>query len=50
MYTYKMVQIPPNISIKAKDNKDGIAAAYLEQEVNSGLPKGGNSSALIQSV
>jgi len=40
MYTYKMVQIPPNISIKAKDNKDGIAAAYLEQEVNSWAAEG----------
>lgn len=34
IYTYQMVQIPPNISVKAKDNKNGIAAAYLEQEVN----------------
>lgn len=25
MYTYKMIQVPPNISVKAKDNKAGIA-------------------------
>lgn len=29
MYTYKMIQVPPNISVKAKDNKSGVAAAYL---------------------
>lgn len=23
MYTYKMIQVPPNISVKAKDNKAG---------------------------
>ncbi|EPX3666033.1 MULTISPECIES: DUF4177 domain-containing protein [Citrobacter] len=40
MYTYKMVQIPPNISVKAKDNKNGIAAAYLEQEVNAWAAEG----------
>ncbi|EHT8771985.1 DUF4177 domain-containing protein [Salmonella enterica] len=40
MYTYKMVQIPPNISVKAKDNKNGIAAAYLQQEVNSWAAEG----------
>lgn len=40
MYTYKMVQIPPNISVKAKDNRNGIAAAYLEQEVNSWAAEG----------
>lgn len=35
MYTYKMIQVPPNISVKAKDNKSGIAAAYLEDVVNA---------------
>ncbi|TNL11462.1 DUF4177 domain-containing protein [Kosakonia cowanii] len=35
MYTYKMVQVPPNISVKAKDNKNGIAAAYLQEVVNT---------------
>ncbi|EAU0218288.1 DUF4177 domain-containing protein [Salmonella enterica subsp. enterica] len=34
MYTYKMIQVPPNISVKAKDNKAGIAAAYLQDVVN----------------
>lgn len=34
MYTYKMVQVPPNISVKAKDNKAGIAAVYLQNVVN----------------
>ncbi|AXW87884.1 hypothetical protein AU509_12470 [Lonsdalea britannica] len=34
MFQYKMVQIPPNISVKAKDNKQGIAAQYLEDVVN----------------
>ncbi|OSN11679.1 hypothetical protein AU512_02055 [Lonsdalea iberica] len=34
MYRYKMVQIPPNISVKARDNKQGIAAQYLENVVN----------------
>lgn len=31
MFTYKMVQIPPNISVNAKANKNGIAAQYLEE-------------------
>lgn len=35
MYTYKMIQVPPTISVKAKDNKSGIAAAYLQDVVNS---------------
>lgn len=35
MYTYKMVQVPPNISVKAKDNKGGIAATYLQNVVNT---------------
>lgn len=34
MYTYKMIQVPPNISVKAKDNKAGMAAAYLQNVVN----------------
>lgn len=34
MYTYKMIQVPPNISVKAKDNKAGVAAAYLQNVVN----------------
>ncbi|WGE29401.1 DUF4177 domain-containing protein [Edwardsiella tarda] len=35
MYTYKMVQIPPNIIINAKKtNKKRAAAAFLEETVN----------------
>jgi len=40
MYQYKMVQIPPNISVKAKDNKNGIAAQYLESVVNEFAQEG----------
>jgi hypothetical protein len=40
MYQYKMVQIPPNISVKAKDNKNGIAAQYLENVVNEFAQEG----------
>ncbi|MBK1452038.1 DUF4177 domain-containing protein [Klebsiella variicola] len=40
MYTYKMVQVPPNISVKAKDNKSGIAAAYLQEVVNTWAVEG----------
>ncbi|MGC6387218.1 DUF4177 domain-containing protein [Ewingella sp. S1.OA.A_B6] len=40
MYTYKMVQVPPNISVKAKDNKSGIAAQYLENVVNTWAAEG----------
>lgn len=41
MYTYKMVQVPPNISVKAKDNKNGIAATYLQDVVNTWAIEGG---------
>lgn len=40
MYTYKMIQVPPNISVKAKDNKIGIAAQYLENVVNTWAAEG----------
>ncbi|WP_061324026.1 DUF4177 domain-containing protein [Serratia rubidaea] len=40
MYQYKMVQIPPNISVKAKDNKHGVAAQYLENVVNEYAQEG----------
>jgi hypothetical protein len=33
-YTYKMVQVPPTISIRARDYRGGEAAAYLESVVN----------------
>jgi hypothetical protein len=32
-YQYKMVQVPPSISIKSKDYRGGEAAGYLEQIV-----------------
>lgn len=34
MYTYKMVQIPPDLLIKDKRNKHTIAAEYLQNTVN----------------
>jgi hypothetical protein len=40
MYKYKMVQVPPNISVRAKDNKSGIAAQYLEDVVNEWAAQG----------
>ncbi|MRT12492.1 DUF4177 domain-containing protein [Enterobacteriaceae bacterium RIT711] len=35
-----MVQVPPNISVRAKDNKNGIAAQYLESVVNEWASEG----------
>lgn len=35
MYTYKMVQIPPNISVDMKTHKGNEAAAYIQNIVNS---------------
>lgn len=40
MYQYKMVQVPSNISVRVKDNKDGIAAQYLEDVVNEWATQG----------
>lgn len=40
MYQYKMIQVPPNISVRAKDNKNGIAAQYLESVVNKWASEG----------
>lgn len=34
-YTYKMVQIPPNISVEARKHKGNEAAAYLQEVVNA---------------
>ena len=34
MYTYKMLQIPPNISIESKGRKGNEAARYLQDVVN----------------
>lgn len=50
MYTYKMIQVPPNISVKAKDNKSGVAAAYLQGWSMSRLLKVGSFSELIPLV
>jgi len=35
MYKYKMVQVPPDIRVQAKDHKGNEAADYLEEIVNS---------------
>lgn len=35
MYQYKMVQVPPNIEVQAKQHKGNEAAAYLEGVVNT---------------
>jgi len=34
MFEYKMVQIPPNISVEMKNHKGNEAAVYLEGVVN----------------
>ena len=34
MYDYKMIQIPPNISVQVKAHKGNEAAAYLQSIVN----------------
>ncbi|WP_431642433.1 DUF4177 domain-containing protein [Enterobacter mori] len=40
MFQYKMVQVPPSISVRPKDNKSGIAAQYLEDVVNEWAAQG----------
>ncbi|EFN9760301.1 DUF4177 domain-containing protein [Escherichia coli] len=40
MYTYKMIQVPPNVSVKAKDNKSDVAAEYLQGVVNEQAAEG----------
>jgi len=40
MYEYKMVQVPPNISVQMKDHKGNEAAKYLEQVVNEYASEG----------
>jgi hypothetical protein len=37
---YKMVQIPPDITVQAKAHKGNEAAAYLEQVVNQYAAQG----------
>lgn len=39
-YQYKMVQVPPTISISSKEDEEGIAAAYLEEIVNQKAQEG----------
>ena len=39
-YTYKMVQIPPNIVVANKSKTGQDAAEYLEMVVNDGAAKG----------
>lgn len=40
MYKYKMVQVPPTITVKARDNRSGLAAEYLENVVNEWASQG----------
>jgi hypothetical protein len=40
MYQYKMVQVPPNIEVQAKNHKGNEAAAYLESIVNANARDG----------
>lgn len=40
MFKYKMVQIPPNISVELKSHKGNEAAAYLEKIVNEYASQG----------
>lgn len=40
MFEYKMVQIPPNISVDRKTNPETAAANYLEKIVNSYASQG----------
>jgi hypothetical protein len=39
-YQYKMLQVPPVIRVKAKEQQGGEAAAYLEEVVNDWAQKG----------
>ncbi|WP_306110046.1 DUF4177 domain-containing protein [Serratia fonticola] len=40
MYKYKMVQVPPTITVNVKDNRSGLAAEYLENVVNEWASQG----------
>ena len=40
MYKYKMVQVPPNIEVQAKNQRGNEAAAYLEEVVGTYAPMG----------
>jgi len=39
-YTYKMIQVPPNIEVAMKQHKANEAAAYLEEVVNEMASQG----------
>ena len=39
-YHYKMVQVPPTISVRSKDYKGGEAAGYLEEIVSQWAKSG----------
>ena len=40
MYQYRMVQVPPNIAVQAKQHVGNEAAAYLEGLVNAHAQEG----------
>lgn len=40
MYTYKMVQVPPNISVEVQNHTGNVAAAYLQTIVNKYAKEG----------
>ena len=40
MYIYKMVQVPPNIEVRAKEQRGNEAAAYLQDVVNTHAENG----------
>ncbi|MCE8028826.1 DUF4177 domain-containing protein [Halomonas daqingensis] len=40
MYTYKMVQVPPNVSVSARGRKGNEAADYLQEVVNEHATEG----------
>jgi hypothetical protein len=40
MYQYKMVQVPPNIEVQARQHRGNEAAVYLEGVVNSNASDG----------
>lgn len=40
MYQYKMVQVPPNIAVKASNHKGNEAAVYLESIANQYAEQG----------
>ncbi len=39
-YVYRMVQVPPAIAVRAKDERGKEAAGYLESEVNKQATQG----------